>query len=316
MLSPTLFNYYINEVFLELCRSGFGCVIDNLYFGCWGYADDIALLAPCREALQKMISICDRYFSEHGISISTNENVKKTKTKVITFGVEGKIAPLMLGNRPLPTVDQWPHLGVSIDSNESLVGDLEDKRRSLIGKIFALQQELGNQDPNVFMKLVSIYLLNLFGCVLWDIYATSADKLDTAWQRIVRTSFSLPMTTHKYLLNDIVDCSHIKNVIKQRFIKFAERIASSENPHVRLLHQYQKSDWRSTYGRNIMNLCHEAGVDNIHDVDVSSLVVNPVPEQDEWRVNLLKNLMSERKNNSGFLSEEEVCHMIDFICCT
>ena len=276
VLSPTLFNYYINEVFLELCRSGFGCVIDNLYFGCWGYADDIALLAPCREALQKMISICDRYFSEHGISISTNENVKKTKTKVITFGVEGKIAPLMLGNRPLPTVDQWPHLGVSIDSNESLVGDLEDKRRSLIGKIFALQQELGNQDPNVFMKLVSIYLLNLFGCVLWDIYATSADKLDTAWQRIVRTSFSLPMTTHKYLLNDIVDCSHIKNVIKQRFIKFAERIASSENPHVRLLHQYQKSDWRSTYGRNIMNLCHEAGVDNIHDVDVSSLVVRPV----------------------------------------
>ena len=46
-------------------------------------------------------------------------------------------------------------------------------------------------------------------------------------------------------------------------------------------------------------------MDNIHDVDVSSLVVMPVPEQDEWRVNLLKNLLSERKNNSGFLSEEE-----------
>ena len=314
VLSPTLFNYYINDVFLELCRSGFGCVIDELYFGCWGYADDIALLAPCREALQKMISICDRYFSDHGIFISTNDNVNKTKTKVITFGVEGKIAPLMLGNRPLPTVDQWPHLGVSIDSNESLVGDLEDKRRSLIGKIFALQQELGNQDPNVFMKLVSIYLLNLFGCVLWDIYATSADKLWTAWQRLVRSTFSLPMTTHTWLLNDIVGGKHLKKIIKSRFIKFSESIRSSDNPYIRLLDQYQRNDWRSSYGRNVMNLCHEAGVENINDVDVSSLVVNPVPEQDEWRVNLMADLLSERNNNSRLLSEEEVCHMINFVC--
>ena len=124
------------------------------------------------------------------------------------------------------------------------------------------------------------------------------------------------MTTHKYLLNDIVDCSHIKNVIKQRFTKFADKIASSEKPQVKLLHHYQKSDWRSTYGRNIMNLCHEAGVENINDVDVSSLVVNPVPEQDEWRVNLMADLLSERKNNSGLLSEEVLCHMINFVCCS
>ena len=65
-----------------------------------------------------------------------------------------------------------------------------------------------------------------------------------------------------------------------------------------------------------MNLCHEAGVENINDVDVSSLVVNPVPEQDEWRVNLMADLLSERKNNSGLLSEEEVCHMINFVCCS
>ena len=63
-----------------------------------------------------------------------------------------------------------------------------------------------------------------------------------------------------------------------------------------------------------MNLCHEAGVENINDVDVSSLVVNPVPEQDEWRVNLMADLLSERNNNSRLLSEEEVCHMINFVC--
>ena len=89
----------------------------------------------------------------------------------------------------------------------------------------------------------------------------------------------------------------MKKIIKSRFIKFSESIRSSDNPYIRLLDQYQRNDWRSSYGRNVMNLCHEAGVENINDVDVSSLVVNPVPEQDEWRVNLMADLLSERNNH-------------------
>ena len=79
VLSPTLFNIYIDDIQEKLNNSGFGCRIEDLYVGCYAYADDISLIAPSREALQEMINICSRYFNEHGIKISTNHDIRKTQ---------------------------------------------------------------------------------------------------------------------------------------------------------------------------------------------------------------------------------------------
>ena len=81
MLSPSLFNIYIDGLFDELRQSGVGCKIESLYYGCIGYADDIALIAPSREALQSMINISKDFFDLHGIKISTNPDIKKLKLK-------------------------------------------------------------------------------------------------------------------------------------------------------------------------------------------------------------------------------------------
>ena len=109
VLSPTLFNIYIDCLFYELSVSGAGCTINNQYFGCVGYADDIALIAPCRSALQKMINIAKTFFDEHGIKISTNPDIKKTKSKILVYGMKCEIAPLLLGDKQLPNVKTWKH---------------------------------------------------------------------------------------------------------------------------------------------------------------------------------------------------------------
>ena len=47
------------DPFLALLReSGVGCHVGGVYVWVVGYADDILLLAPSREAAQKMINIC------------------------------------------------------------------------------------------------------------------------------------------------------------------------------------------------------------------------------------------------------------------
>ena len=79
--SPTLFNLYIDELFGKLSSSGYGCTIKGLYYGACGYADDLGLLAPCREALQKMIAICKDFFDYHGIEVSTNPDISKNQDK-------------------------------------------------------------------------------------------------------------------------------------------------------------------------------------------------------------------------------------------
>ena len=61
-----------------------------------------------------MFNICVKYFNEHKITISTNVDIQKSKTKCIYFSHnKSNIEPakIMLNNIPLPWVETWPHLG-------------------------------------------------------------------------------------------------------------------------------------------------------------------------------------------------------------
>ena len=290
-------------------------MIGDLYFGACGYADDLGLIAPCREALQQMIKICKDFFDKHGIEVSTNPDIDKTKTKIITFGVKTKCAAILLGNIPLPYVNKWPHLGHVICSDECSVHDLEEKKRVIIGKIHSLRQELSDQDPVVYIKLIRIYFLHLYGCTLWDIFSNEAVQLWTMWHRTIKSLFKLPLPTHRYLLTDIVPGVHLKKTIMRRFLKFQSTIATSTNPHIRVLYNHQKGDWRSTFGRNCMNLCREAGVVSMEQVIVDDISVNPVPAGEEWRAGLLQDLISARSSTDNLLTPAELEDMINTVCC-
>ena len=83
--SPVLFSLYIDSLFQILESSGYGCTIDHHYYGVCAYADDIVLLSPSRSGLQEMMNIASDFFNDHGIQISTNINLAKSKTKCIAF---------------------------------------------------------------------------------------------------------------------------------------------------------------------------------------------------------------------------------------
>ena len=53
VLSPLLFSLYVNDLIEMLRASGMGCYVGQKFFGIVAYADDILLIAPRREVLQK-----------------------------------------------------------------------------------------------------------------------------------------------------------------------------------------------------------------------------------------------------------------------
>ena len=58
MLSPLLFSVYLDDLLVELRDLKLGCHIGGWWYGAAGYADDLILLAPNREVLQLMVSVC------------------------------------------------------------------------------------------------------------------------------------------------------------------------------------------------------------------------------------------------------------------
>ena len=75
ILSPTLFNIYIDCLSRELLNVAFGCNFNGKCFNHLVYADDTVLLAPSPTALQKLIDICVRFANSHCLLY----NKKKTK---------------------------------------------------------------------------------------------------------------------------------------------------------------------------------------------------------------------------------------------
>ena len=58
ILSPSRFCVYLNTLLSELRAAGVGCHVGGEFMGAFGYAYDVLLLAPSRQALQIMLSIC------------------------------------------------------------------------------------------------------------------------------------------------------------------------------------------------------------------------------------------------------------------
>ena len=236
--SPLFFNLYIDSLFTELKESGYGCYIDSMFHGAVGYADDIALMSPTRKGLQTLIDICEKYFSNLGITISTNIIPEKSKTKILYFGDISNPQPLTLYDKLLPYVVESKHLGHLINTDESMDHDLLLKRREFIGKFNSLRQELGQQDPYVYLRLIKTYLLHLYGSPLWHLSGAGVEKLWCTWHVLLRSLFSLPLATHRYILEGISSTEHLKVTVLKRFSKFNDKLLSSNNPLINNLYNF------------------------------------------------------------------------------
>ena len=82
VVSSLLFNIYIDNLFIELKQIGLGCHVGPTFAGAFGYADDVALIAPSIYALKKIISVCESYAERHHIIFNS------TKSKLLCYNVD------------------------------------------------------------------------------------------------------------------------------------------------------------------------------------------------------------------------------------
>ena len=79
ILSPVLFTVYLDGLIYQLKKKGLSCHFNGHFVGFFIYADDIALLAPSRDALNNMLDVCREHAEAYDILCNA------TKTKCIFF---------------------------------------------------------------------------------------------------------------------------------------------------------------------------------------------------------------------------------------
>ena len=334
VISPILFNFYMDNLFQLLKVSGSGCVVNNYYAGCFGYADDLFFLCPSRKGLQEMLSIAEKYVEKHSVSFSTSPIPSKSKTKGIVFSrrpLKYSPAPFLLNGNPLPWVEQAKYLGNEITSiPDGWMKDTKCKRAGYIERNIELNNEFPYAHPEVKCKLNRIYNSSFPGSVLYDLTSAPSRQLMNSWSVSVRHMWGLPLQSHRYLMEPLAG-EHALAMLISRFVKFLQNIKKSPKLAAQYMLQKVISNVNTVTGRNVRHIKDMIG----HEYDV--LTVNPtwlrnkikfceISENDKWRIDIIKEIVNIKQtvleltpaeeDDDSFLTSDQLAEILDFVSCS
>ena len=160
VLSPILFNLYIDKICRVFDQSCDPVTINDRKLNCLLWADDLLLVSQTATGLQNAINKMYNFYTELGLHI----NIKKTK--VVIFNKRGitfeKKFNFYLNNVKLEITDQYQYLGIKLRPSGSLklsTEELHDKAsRAWFGisnTIFKNKRMDVDQDFGIFDSLIT-----------------------------------------------------------------------------------------------------------------------------------------------------------------
>ena len=327
VLSPMFLSVYLDDLLRELRRLQLGCSIAGCWYGACGYADDLILLAPNREVLQRMLDICETYAEDHNLVFSTDPIPAKSKTKCVYFcGRPGQVRypePVQLGGKDLPWVESADHLGHSLNQMTSMEKDCQRARATFIRKTIEVREQLSFAHPRQVMQAVQVLCTDAYGSMLWELGSDPAEQYFKSWNTCVKLAYGLPRSTFTYLVEGYLaaDQTSLRNQVLSRYPGFYRNLLSSPSREVRILARVVASDPRSTTCRNLRYL---ERITNLNQPQFCSalkvreaLPVQHVPEKEKWRLGLLSSLMKVKGEKHARVEDmKHICAMLDSLAST
>ena len=157
LLSPSLFNLYINDLLIKLCKSGYGINIDCddgiVEVPALAFADDIALVAPTPNALQSMLTIMEEWCVHNGISINVS------KTKIMHFRKKGRRCSnfkFLCSDCEIEYCSEYKYLGLWINEHldiAMMIDKVHLAARKSLGCLIAKYKDMGSLHYDTFSHL-------------------------------------------------------------------------------------------------------------------------------------------------------------------
>ena len=267
ILSPALFLVYMDPLLQELRALGVGCHVAGVYMGAVGFCDDLVLVSPTRDAMQRMLDTCEAFAVRNNLLFSTDPNPCKSKTKSIFIcgrktGL-AKPVPLTLYGKELPWVSTGTHLGHEIHESGTMDLDTRVKRANFIEKSSDIRETFSFASPVEVLQAVKVYACSWYGSMLWDLKGDTTKQVFSAWGTCVKLAWHVPRQTHTYFVDHLLSSglSHAKTDILARYAGFFHSLRSSPSQEVRILANLLGRDLQSCTGRNLAYIREETGLD-------------------------------------------------------
>ena len=225
LLSPSLFNLYINDLLEKLCRLGFGVQIGgdsgsvDRKVPALAYADDIVLIAPTPEVLQSMLTILDEWCLNNGIDVNIS------KTKIMHFRKKRRPCSsydFICSNSKIEYCSEYKYLGLWINEHldlDMMVGKVHLAARKTLGGLIAKCKDMGSFHYDTFSYLYDTLVAPVmdYSACIWGFkwHKCLEDIQNNAIRFYLWVGKNFPIAS---LVGDMgwipAECRHIYNVIK------------------------------------------------------------------------------------------------------
>ena len=235
ILSPRIFVVYVDDLIIALRKSGVGCHIVEQFVAAIMYADDLALLAPTRSSLQRLLNICQNYGTEWCITYNSS------KTTAMMMGKSLTPAPLYLNGSSVAYVSEFKYLGIHVLAGKSFSSSATKPLSSFRCSANTILNVLNKPSKPVLLKLL------YSNCVPIMTYAseisahTAQEKIDmnVALNDCIRKIFTYDRWESTRELRKSYGYSSITEIFAERSASFIRNLRNTGNSVLMHLHTVQ-----------------------------------------------------------------------------
>ena len=228
ILSPALFNFYMNDLSKQLSMCTTGCMVGGALINHLMYADDLVVFSPSSAGLQQLLNVCSVYGEQHDIQYNPAKSVimicRTKEDKTLKFPV------FTLSGATVKVCDTVKYLGHIITDCLSDDEDMYRQCRLLYAQANILVRKFSCCSVEVKLTLFRAYCSSLYTAHLWVSYKKASYKrLMVAYNDALRLLLKKPRWTSA---SDLFVSSRVNTlpaVLRNLMFKFMNRLNNSVN---------------------------------------------------------------------------------------
>ena len=233
ILSPLLFDCYLNMLISNLKKSDLGCKLHNCYVGCIMYADDLILLSASILNLQCMLEICSNTGKELGLKFNT----LKSNCLHIGPSIICNKPDLILDNQIIGWCKKIKYLGIWINSNVHFDIDISDCRRKFFMSVNTVFAKTKFTFDMVKLNIIesSCLPILMYGAESGILNLSASTSLKCYWNSIYRRIFGYFRWESVRNIMGALTKLNVTHMIDLRRVLFIKRMMADTSCKVTLL---------------------------------------------------------------------------------
>ena len=234
VLSPFLFNIYIDDLSKSLTGLKIGCNFNGVFINHLIYADDTILIAPSPRAMQRLLDHCKAYADSNFIIYNHAKSalmcIKSKKLRSLS------VPTIYLDNNPIKLVDKYKYPGSIVTNDLNDNEDIDREIRNIYSRGNFLVRHFCKCNDEVKQLLFQTFCCTLYSSQLWCHFSNSALKrLTVAFKSIFRKLFFLDhrsSITQEMVTRRI---NPIQVILRKYMYGFYKRISICDNTIIKAL---------------------------------------------------------------------------------